>query len=120
MSSFDDDGQNGDIGWIHARNPSRLCKCLRFELFELLAAFISDRLAGIVIKPARNTNGLVLLGSCGGDFLLADVTRVVLANPQLFNDGEYLLWRKREFGYMVLDKFMDHVDCLALLQVVGK
>ena len=120
MPSFDDDSKNGDIGWIHARNPSRLCQCLRLELFELLAAFISDGLAGIVIKPVGDTNGLVLLGSRGGDFLLADVTRVVLANPQLFDDREHLPCREREFCYMFFHELMDLVKGSAPLQVLGK
>ena len=120
MSAFDDDGQNGDVSWVHARYPCCLRQCLRLELFELLTAFKTDGRAGIVIKPGGNANGFILFGTRGYDFLLAYVTRVVLANPQLFDNGEHLPCREREFCYMVLHELMDPVKGPALFQVVDK
>ena len=109
MPTLDDNREDGNIGWIHARNPCCLCERLRAELLELLTAFKSDSLAGIVVKPSGNADQLILFGTRRHDFLLADVTRVVLTNPKLFNDGECLGGPKRKIGNLGTDERTNHV-----------
>ena len=86
MATFDDDGEDGDICWIHAWYSCCLCQCFGFEFFELLTTLKADSFARIVFKPSGDTDGLILFGPCGDDFLLSDIPCIVLSNPELFNN----------------------------------
>ena len=117
MTTFDDNGENGDISRIYSRNPCCLCKRFWLVPFELLAAFKSDSCTGIIVKPGGNADQLVFLGTRRHDFLLADVPCIVLANPKLFNDGEHLNGFKRKISYLVTDERSNHVKGTAFVQV---
>ena len=88
MTALDDDGQNGDVGRIDAGNAAGLCQCLGAKLLQFLSALKPNGRAAVIVKPIRNCNRLVLFGPCGGLFFLLDIALVVLADGELFANGD--------------------------------
>ena len=128
MPTLDDNREDGNIGWIHARNPCCLCERLRAELLELLTAFKSHGRADIIVKPGRNLDGLILLGARCGDFFLTNITRVMMPDPELFDNRQKIV-RLKPFARitkfyksirMLRDKVPYLIKRFAGVQMLGK
>ena len=84
MSSFNDNCQHGNIGWIYAWDLSGLRQCLRLKFLQLFAALIAYGCATIIIQPMGYLHLFVTLGSFGGNLFLSDISGIVTANVQFF------------------------------------
>ena len=80
MSSFDKDGEHGDIRWIDARDPRGLSQRLGTELFQFFAAFKANGTAAIVVKPMWNFDHFIFFCASCCIFLLFNVGRVMSHN----------------------------------------
>ena len=80
MAAFDDDGEDGDIGWIHTWYARSLRERLRPVLLQLFPAFKPHRHTLVIVEPRRNLDLLVQLGPFRSLFLLLDVRRIMTHN----------------------------------------
>ena len=92
MPAFDDNSKDRDIRRIDAWDTSRLRQCFGTELFEFFTAFKAHGRTGIIVKPCRYPDGLVLFGTSGGYLLLANVPGVMMSDPELFDNRQKIVW----------------------------
>ena len=119
MPSLDDNCQNGNIRRIYTGNAACLCEVFRMILLELLPAFESDGRTCIVIKPVRYADHFILLCTCSANFFLADVTRIVLSYPKLFNDWFKYISCEWKICRMVSGKRMNLIKGTTCIQMMG-
>ena len=109
MTTLDDDGENGNVGGIYSGDTRSLGECFGSELLELLAAFESDSLAGVIVEPGGDADRFILLGPRGRDFLLTNVTSVMVSDPELLDDGSRLVGWERKSVQMLTSECMNLV-----------
>ena len=120
MPSLDDNCQNGNIRRIDTGNAACLCEVFWMILLELLPAFKADSRTCIVIKPGRYADHFILLCTCGANFFLADVTRIVLPYPKLFNDRFKYILREWKISRMVSGKLMNLIEGTTCIQMMNQ
>ena len=80
VAAFDDDGEDGDIGRVHAGYARGLCERLRTVLLQLFPAFKPHRHTLVIVEPRRNLDLLIQLGPFRRLLLLLDVRRIMTHN----------------------------------------
>ena len=121
MSPFDDNGKYGDVRWIDTGNSRCLCESLGSKLLEFLTAFKAHGRTCIIIQPSGNTDCFISFGTRGCNLFLADVSGIMVPDPELFNNGQDI--RRRNEGKavkMIVDELTDHFKGVARVQVTDK
>lgn len=85
MTTFDENGKNGNIGWVYTRNPRGLGQSFRLVAFQLLTAFKSHSGALFVIQPFRDPDGLVHFCAFSSFPLLFNIRFIMSHNIYFLN-----------------------------------
>lgn len=88
MPPFDDNGKYGDVSWIDAGDSRCLRESLGSKLFEFLTAFKTHGRTCIIIQPSGNADCFIPFGTRSCNLFLADVSGIMVPDPELFNDGQ--------------------------------
>ena len=110
---MDDDGEDGDVGGVDAGDARSLGKGFGAMLLQFLAAFKAQGRDLIIVEPGWNADGLVFLGSGGCNFLLTDVAGIMVSDPELFENRQYLMRRERKAVEMLPGERADSVKGVA-------
>ena len=92
VTAFDENGENGDIGWINAGNASSLRKILRTVFLQLLTALKSNRQTFVIIKPLRNLNVFIQLRPFRRFLLLFDIRRIMTHNIYFIRNAPFYVF----------------------------
>ena len=87
VTTLDDNGENGHVGWVDAWDPAGLGEVFRFVLLQFFTALESNRKAPIIFEPSWDEDVFIALGPFSGDVLLADVPFVPLTDLNLLPNG---------------------------------
>ena len=118
---FDDNGKDGDVRWIDTGNSRCLCESLGTELLEFLTAFKTHGRTCIIIQPSRNADCFIPFCTRSCNLFLADVSSIMVPDPELFNDGKNFGRRNEGKAVkMIVDEFADHFKGVTCVQVADK